>query len=45
MSSINLETLKKNIYQTYFSDGVWDMVLGLIYLSFGLGVLINQNFW
>lgn len=45
MSNINLEVLKKNIYQTYFSDGVWDMVLGLIYLSFGLGVLINQNFW
>jgi hypothetical protein len=40
-----LETIKKNIYQTYFSDGIWDIVLGLTYLSFGLGVLINQNFW
>lgn len=45
MSNINLEVLKKNIYQTYFSDGVWDMVLGLIHLSFGLGILVNQNFW
>ena len=45
MSNINLEVLKKNIYQTYFSDGVWDMVLGLIYISFGLGILVNQNYW
>lgn len=45
MTNVNLETIKKNIYQTYFSDGIWDIVLGLTYLSFGLGVLINQNFW
>jgi hypothetical protein len=45
MSKINLEVLKKNIYQTYFSDGVWDIILGLIFLSFGLGVIIDQNFW
>jgi hypothetical protein len=45
MSNINLAVLKKNIFQTYFSDGVWDMVLGLIFLSFGLGILVNQNFW
>lgn len=45
MSIINLEVLKKNIYQTYFSDGVWDIILGLIFLSFGLGVVIDQNFW
>ena len=45
MTNLNLEVLKKNIYQTYFSDGVWDMVLGLIYISFGLGILVNQNYW
>jgi hypothetical protein len=45
VTNVNLETIKKNIYQTYFSDGIWDIVLGLTYLSFGLGVLINQNFW
>ena len=45
MSNINLGILKKSIYQTYFSDGIWDMILGLVYLSFGLGVLISQNFW
>lgn len=45
MSKINLEVLKKNIYQTYFSDGVWDIILGLVFLSFGLGVIVNQNFW
>ncbi len=44
MSNINLGLLKKNIYKTYFSDGVWDIVLGLIYLSFGLGIMVNQNF-
>ncbi len=45
MSNINLEVLKKNIYQTYFSDGVWDIILGLVFLSFGLGVVIDQIFW
>ncbi|MDX9850286.1 MAG: hypothetical protein RBT01_07265 [Anaerolineaceae bacterium] len=45
MAKVNLETLKKDIYQTYFSDGVWDIILGLVFLSIGLGVVINQNFW
>ena len=45
MSNINLGILKKSIYQIYFSDGIWDMILGLVYLSFGLGVLINLIFW
>jgi len=45
MSSMKLENLRKNIYQTYYSDGVWDIILGLTLLSFGLGVLINKNFW
>ena len=44
MSNLNLGLLKKNIYKTYFSDGIWDIVLGLIFLSFGLGTLVNQNF-
>ena len=44
MSSLNLGLLKKNIYKTYFSDGIWDIVLGLTFLSFGLGVLVDQNF-
>ena len=45
MSNLNLDELKKNIYHTYFSDGVWDIILGLVFLSFGLGVIVNQNFW
>ncbi len=45
MNSSNLKSIRKNIYQTYFSDGIWDLVIGLIYLIAGLGVWINQNFW
>ncbi len=45
MNSSNLKSIQKNIYQSYFSDGVWDMVIGLIYLIAGLGVWVNQNFW
>lgn len=45
MANLNLDELKKNIYHTYFSDGVWDIILGLVFLSFGLGVIVNQNFW
>lgn len=45
MSKMDLETLRKNIYHTYFSDGVWDIILGLVFISFGLGVVVNQNFW
>ncbi|MAT44644.1 MAG: hypothetical protein CL609_20105 [Anaerolineaceae bacterium] len=45
MNSSNLKSIQKNIYQTYFSDGVWDLVIGLIYLMAGLGIWINQNFW
>lgn len=45
MATINLKTIQEKMDQTYFSDGVWDLVIGLIFLSFGLGIWINQNFW
>lgn len=45
MTTADLQTIKQNIYKTYFSDGVWDIVLGLIYLSFGLGVWIDKTIW
>jgi len=45
MATLDLQTIKQNIYKTYFSDGIWDIVLGLIYLSFGLGVWIDKTFW
>ena len=45
MSNLNLKEMRKKIYQTYFSDGIWDIVLGMVYLIFGLGVLITQDIW
>jgi hypothetical protein len=45
MSNLNLEVMRKKIYKTYFSDGIWDIVLGMVYLIFGLGVLITQDIW
>lgn len=45
MNSSNLKSIQRNMYQSYFSDGVWDLVIGLIYLIAGLGVWIDQAFW
>ena len=45
MSSINMKMIEKNIYQAYFADGVWDLMIGLIFLSAGLGVWVDQAFW
>lgn len=45
MANLNLEGMRKQIYKTYFSDGVWDIILGVVYLIFGLGVLISQDIW
>jgi len=45
MTTVDLQTIKQNIYKTYFSDGVWDIVLGLIYLSFGLGAWLDKTLW
>ncbi len=45
MTNLNLDEMRKQIYKTYFSDGVWDIILGIVYLIFGLGVLISQDIW
>lgn len=45
MDTLNLKTIQQKMDRTYFSDGVWDLVIGLIFLSFGLGIWINNNFW
>ena len=45
MVNLSLESMRKQIYKTYFSDGVWDIILGVVYLIFGLGALISQDFW
>lgn len=45
MANLNLEGMRKQIYKTYFSDGIWDIILGIVYLIFGLGVLISQDIW
>lgn len=45
MTNLNLKEMRKKIYKTYFSDGIWDIVLGMVYMIFGLGVLITQDIW
>lgn len=45
ISNLNLDVMRKKIYKTYFSDGIRDIILGMVYLIFGLGVLITQEIW
>jgi hypothetical protein len=34
--NINLKNIERKAWRTYFQDGIWDIFLGLILLSFGI---------
>ena len=47
---IDLKALEKRAYRSTFEDGIWDLFIGLIILSIGLGPLIGlfinlSEFW
>jgi len=43
-SSIDLKKIQRNIYLTFFQDGLWDLFLGLFLLGWGLAVWIDRTF-
>ena len=38
MNEMDTERIRRKVYMTYFQDGLWDMVLGLFLLGWGLTV-------
>ncbi|MAT44645.1 MAG: hypothetical protein CL609_20110 [Anaerolineaceae bacterium] len=36
MNKIDLKEIQRKITTSYFEDGIWDLAIGLIFLSFGL---------
>ncbi|MBU7031559.1 MAG: hypothetical protein HXS53_03430 [Theionarchaea archaeon] len=44
METDRLKTLEKKIYQSYFSDGFWDIFLGQFFLFMGIRTLVD-NVW
>ncbi len=38
---IDLKVLEKKVYQRYFEDGIWDLFLGMIILSLGVGPIFS----
>jgi len=43
-SNTDLKKIQRNIYLTFFQDGLWDLFLGLFLLAWGLAVLIDGTF-
>ncbi len=42
MNKINLKEIQRKITTSYFEDGIWDLVIGLVFLNFGLSLIIDQ---
>jgi len=41
MKQLSFKTLKKKAFRSFFKDGIYDVFLGLILLSFGLPLILN----
>jgi len=39
-----LQTIQRNVYMTFFEDGVWDIFLGLFVLGWGLSILTEGSY-
>ena len=42
---LNFKTLEKKAYRSFFKDGIYDVFLGLILLSFGMPLILNEFAW
>ena len=42
---LNFKTLEKKAYRSFFKDGIYDVFLGLLLLSFGLPLILNEFHW
>ncbi|UCC40490.1 MAG: hypothetical protein JSV96_03325 [Candidatus Aminicenantes bacterium] len=42
MEQLNFKTLEKKAFRSFFKDGIYDVFLGLILLSLGLPLILNE---
>ena len=40
-TDIEIKQIRRNVYMSFFQDGLWDMCLGLFVLGWGLGILLD----
>ena len=45
MEQLNAKALEKKAFRSFFKDGIYDLFLGLILLSFGLPLIFNEFGW
>jgi hypothetical protein len=45
MEQLNMKALEKKAFRSFFKDGIYDVFLGLILLSFGLPMMLNEFGW
>ncbi|MCK4646133.1 MAG: hypothetical protein KAU46_07760 [Candidatus Aminicenantes bacterium] len=45
MEQLNIKALEKKAYRSFFKDGIYDLFIGLILLSFGLPMILNEFGW
>lgn len=45
MEQLNIKALEKKAFRSFFKDGIYDLFLGLILLSFGLPLILNEFGW
>lgn len=42
MEQLDIKTLEKKAFRSFFKDGIYDLFMGLILLSFGLPLILNE---
>jgi hypothetical protein len=45
VEQLNIKVLEKKAFRSFFRDGIWDVFLGAILLSFGLPLILNEFGW
>ncbi len=38
---VNLKNIERKAYLTYFQDGLWDTIIGIFLLAWGIGILTD----
>ena len=38
MNKINMKEIERKVLTSYFDDGIWDIMIGLLFLAFGLSL-------
>lgn len=45
MEQLDIKALEKKAFRSFFKDGIYDLFMGLILLSFGLPLILNEFGW